>query len=149
MEDITVRAVLGYAVEKEMEAQERYTEMAGMAERETTKELFLRLAGMEGEHKEKLQAMSTRDIGDYRLENVPDLFVSEKLGEREFSPGMGVLEAIALAIKAEESSMNLYLDAARGIPEGDDKKIFAVLAQEEKEHKLLLETEYEELKGGD
>ena len=148
MEDITARAVLDYAITKEVEAHKRYTEMAGMAEKQATKLLFEQLAEMEAGHRDKLQEMTTKDIADYRLENVPDLLVGEKMGEREFEPCMGFMEALALAIKAEESAVNLYLDAARGIPEGDDKKVFAVLAQEEKEHKLMLETEYERQKGG-
>lgn len=145
MEDLTIRAVLDYAIEKEIEALERYMRMAEMAEGERTKKLFLRLAGMEEGHKDKLRGMSARDVATYRLKNIPDLHVSEKMGEREFSPDMKLLDAIGLAIKAEEAALQLYLDAAREIPEGDDKKVFAVLAQEEKQHKLDLETEYREL----
>ena len=55
-------------------------------------------------------------------------------------------DRVGTLLKAEEMAVNLYLDAARELPEGDDKKVFAVLAQEEKQHKLDLETEYRELK---
>ena len=146
MGDLTVRAVLNYGIEKEVEAQQRYAQMAGKAERESTKELFLRLAGIEKSHEEKLRGMTEKDVADYRLESVADLHVSEKIGEREFSPDMTTVDALALAIKMEEEAVNLYLDAARELPEGDDKKVFAVLAQEEKQHKLDLETEYRNLK---
>ncbi len=146
MGDLTVRAILSYAIEKEVEAQQRYEQMAKMAENETTKELFLRLASMEKSHEEELRGMTEKDVADYRLENVPDLHVSEKIGERVFNPDMSITDALALAIKAEEKAANLYLDAARELPEGDDKKVFAVLVQEEEQHKLDLETEYRRLK---
>jgi rubrerythrin len=146
MGDLTVRAVLGYAIEKELEARERYTQMAEKAEKDTTRELFLRLAGMEKEHEEKLRGMTERDVADYRLENVPDLHVGEKLGKRDFHSDMTMIDALALAIKAEEAAKNLYLDAARELPEGSDMKIFAVLAEEEMQHKLDLEREYRQLK---
>jgi len=146
MGDLTIRAVLSYAIEKEIEAQQRYTQMAEKAENEATKSLFLRLANMEKNHEEKLRSMSEKDIAGYHLENVPDMHVSEKIGKREFSPDMKIIDALALAIKAEEKAINLYLDAARELPEGDDKKVFAVLAQEEKQHKLDLENEYRQIK---
>ena len=146
MGDLTIRAVLNYAIEKEIEAQQRYAQMAEKVEKDTTKSLFLRLADMEKSHEEKLRSMTEKDITDFRLQSIPELHVSEKIGEREFSPDMEMLDALALAIKAEEMAVNLYLDAARELPEGDDKKVFAVLAQEEKQHKLDLETEYRELK---
>jgi rubrerythrin len=145
MEDITVRAVLDYAIEKEIEAQTRYMQMAGVAQKESTKKLFLRLANMEESHKDKLRSLSARDVATYKLQSVPDLQVAEKMGVKEFKPDMNMLDAIALAIKAEEAALELYLEAAKGIPEGEDKKVFAVLAQEEKQHKLDLETEYREL----
>ena len=147
MEDITVRVVIDYSIEKEIEAQSRYMHMAQIAQKEKTKKLFLRLANMEEGHKDKLRGMTARDVAGYRLKDVPDLHIGEKLSDREFTTDMGLLDAMALAIQAEERAEKLYLDAARGIPEGEDKKIFAVLAQEEKQHKLDLETEYRELRG--
>jgi rubrerythrin len=146
MGDLTIRAVLSYAIEKEIEAQQRYAQMAEKAEKEATRNLFLRLVDMERSHEEKLRGMNEKDVADYRLENVPELHVSEKIGEREFRPDMKIMDALALAIKTEEMSVNLYLDAARELPEGDDKKVFAMLAQEEKQHKLDLEKEYKQFK---
>jgi len=146
MGDLTVRAVLSYAIEKEIEAQQRYSHMAQKAEKEKARQMFLRLVDMEKTHEEKLREMTERDIADYRLENVPDLHVSERIGERDFHPDMTMTDALALAIKAEEAAVNVYLDAARELPEGDDMKVFAVLAQEEMQHKLDLEAEYRRLK---
>jgi rubrerythrin len=147
MEDLTIRAVLDYAIEKEIEAQNRYTQMAQAAKKQRTKKLFLELAKTEASHKERLRAMSTRDVASYRLKEIRDLHITDKYAEREFSPDMDMLDALLLAIQAEEKSEQLYLDAARGIPEGEDKKVFAVLAQEEQQHKLDLETEFKQLKG--
>jgi rubrerythrin len=148
MGDITVRAVLDYAIEKEMEAQQRYARMAQKAEKVKARKMFLRLEGMEKSHEEKLRAMTERDIANYRLENVPDLHVSERMSQRDFHPDMTMTDALALAIKAEEAAVNIYLDAARELPEGEDMKVFAVLAQEEMQHKLDLETDYRRLKPG-
>lgn len=147
MEDITVRAVIDYSIEKEIEAQSRYMHMAQIAQKEKIKKLFLKLANIEEGHKDKLRSMTARDVAGYRLKDVPDLRIGEKLCDKEFTPDMKLLDAMTLAIKAEERAEKLYLDAARGIPEGEDKKVFAVLAQEEKQHRLDLEMEYRELRG--
>ena len=47
MGDLTVRMVLDYAIEKEKEAQRYYLQMAEMAGRSKTVELFRKLADME------------------------------------------------------------------------------------------------------
>ncbi len=145
MGDLTVRAILGYAIEKEMEAQQRYAKMAQVSEREKTRKLFERLVETEKEHEAKLRAMTEMNVAMYKLDKTPGLHVAEELGEVEFGPGMKLLDAIGLAVKHEEASVNLYREAARQIPEGPDSKVFDVLAQEEEQHKFELEMEYREL----
>ncbi len=140
----SVDAVLDFAMDREQEAADFYTELAGQMKAPWMQETFLSFAAEERGHKAKLAdikagkllvraAAAVQDlrIGDY-------LVVAERIGGELDYQG-----ALILAMKNEKAAFRLYSDLARASADDALRAIFEALAQEEAKHKLRFELEYD------
>jgi len=62
----------------------------------------------------------------------------------DYRPGMGYNEILMLAIKREEKALKLYNDFLQKVDSEASRTLFKMLCQEEAQHKLALETMYDD-----
>jgi len=138
----TVREALDFAIAKEREAEAFYKEWAAKVENPAVVALFAELAGVEHGHIEMLSRITPEDLVEATSVGEADLKLSERLVDVKASKGMGIQEAMILAMKREEAAAALY-DELAGLG-GDARSLFEGLAKEERRHKRRLEADYDE-----
>jgi len=142
----TYNEIIAFAIDKEQEAVDLYSDLADRAQSPSGKILFKELADMEKGHKTKLEKLDMAYFSSQKLKPPEDLKIADYLVDVELSPDATYQDIVLFAAKREKGAFELYSDLARiytSIP--DIKKIFDVLAQEEAYHKLKLEREYDEV----
>jgi rubrerythrin len=135
-------AVLDYAIDREIEANQFYTDLAKKMRNPAMREVFEAFAREELGHKAKLKAMKQcKKI--QTAENVTDLQIADYVIDIEPAPDMSYQDALILAMQKEKASFRLYLDLADEVEDENQKAIFLSMAQEEAKHKLRFEIEYD------
>jgi len=136
--------VITFATRKEADAATLYETYANKVSNPGIKKMFEELTKEELKHKAILEGVTEQKVEEYGLTTVPDLKISDYSQEQQFKPDMNFQEALLLAIKREENSLNLYNNLIKSTDNPQLQKLFQTLAQEEAKHKLRLETEYDE-----
>jgi rubrerythrin len=140
----TFEDIIQFAIGEEEKAASLYRDLAGKSDRSPSREMFLELAEQEDAHKAKLENRGVAGLPGGGSAEIPDLKLSSYLVDVKITPESSYQDILIFAIKGEESAVRLY--TTLGNHAGDDaaKELFASLANEEKAHKLKLETEYDE-----
>jgi rubrerythrin len=144
MDEKKFQEVLQFAIDKEIEAFNFYTEASKNAKYSGGKDLFLSLAKEEEGHRRLLENLSMEKVSQKRIESVPDLHISDYMVEVEMKPDLSYAEMLRIAMKREEKSLKLYNDMKESNTDEDLKRLFALLSNEEAKHKLRLEKIYDE-----
>ncbi len=142
----SVDDILAYAIEKENEAVQFYTELSKKEKFKSVKETFISFAKEEQKHADLLTGLG-KDKGkvrEYELKAIPDLKISDYLVETEYKEGMFMQDILRIAMKREEAAVKLYKDLAGKTDNAEVIKVLNLLAQEEAKHKLGLETMYDD-----
>lgn len=141
MEDI-----LDYAIGKEKEAVEFYTELSGLEIFSGAKETFAGFAQEEEKHVALLENFSTdnKEIDAYQFKWIPDLKRSDYMVDIEYEKGMLYNDILRLAMKREEKALKLYSELMEKAENDAFAKLFKILCQEEAKHKNILETMYDD-----
>jgi rubrerythrin len=142
----TYNEIIAFAIDKEQEAVDLYSDLADRAQSPSGKILFKELADMEKGHKTKLEKLDIAYFSDQKLKPPEDLKIADYLVDVELTPDATYQDIVLFAAKREKGAFELYSDLARiytSIPA--IQKVFDVLAQEEAYHKLKLEREYDEV----
>ena len=140
----SVDEILDFAIRKEEEAAETYTDLAGKMERAHMRQVFEGFAREELVHKEKLLQIKGGKLLLPVAEKIMDLKIADYLEDVEPSPVLDYPQALILAMKEEKAAFKMYTVLAEA---ADDKNLRATLlslAQEEAKHKLRFEIEYDE-----
>jgi rubrerythrin len=141
-------AIINFAVEKEKEAAEFYTDISREEIFSGARKMFEEFAGEERKHERLLEAFKKEGISDamrkYKLKWITDLKRSDYVVDLQYEKGMAYHEILMLAMKREEKALALYNDFLKQADSQDAKKLFKVLCQEEAKHKLKLETLYDD-----
>lgn len=142
----SVDEILNFAIDREKEAVEFYASLAKEATRTSLKETFERFASEEEKHVSLLTDISgNKDkIDAYEFKTVTDLKISDYMVEIEYKEGMPMPEILKLSMKREEKAVKLYGEMADQTDHADAKKVFKILVQEESQHKLALESMYDD-----
>jgi len=140
----TADEILDFAIEKEEEAAQFYTDLAAKAEQWTMSKVFEEFALEEVKHKEKVLAVKGGKLLAPVVDKVKDLKIADYLVEVAPSPELDYQGALILAMKKEKASFRLYNDLAAATDNDNLKATLLSLAQEEAKHKLRLEVEYDE-----
>jgi rubrerythrin len=138
----SVDAVLDFAIEKEQEAYDFYTDLAGKMSRPGMAQIFKEFAAQEKGHKAKLEAVKQGKTLEPSAKSVQDLKIADYTVDVDASPQMDYQDALILAMKREKAAFKLYNDLAEASEELRDT--FLALAQEEAKHKLRIEIEYDD-----
>ncbi|MHC4598567.1 MAG: ferritin-like domain-containing protein [Planctomycetota bacterium] len=136
--------ILDFAIEKEQEAADLYRDLGEKSDRAGTKEMFLELSRQEEGHKAKLQAMNREVFPEKGAAEIPDLKIVDYLSPVEVGPDSSYQDVLIFAMKREGDAVALYTRLAADAGDDAGKTLFQNLAEEEKKHKLRLETEYDD-----
>ncbi len=139
----SVEEILDYAIAREQEAVDFYTDLAGRA-KQWMRDLLMEFAREEARHKAKLMAVKD---GEKLLSpkcKITDLKISDYLVEVEATDDISVQDAMILAMQREKAAFRLYTDLAARVDDAELRELFLGLAQEEAKHKLHFETKYDD-----
>lgn len=140
----TFEGVVREAIRKEADAAAFYR-MAAERVKSGISNMFREMAVEEEKHRKLLEDLDWEKVRQYKLEDIPDLKISEFLEDVPYDDTMTYQDAIRMAIKNEERSYNMYLASARRFADDPNiEKLFMMLAQEEAKHKLELEQMYDD-----
>jgi len=141
----SVDAILDFAIGKEEEAAQFYTDLAGRVKQAHMKNLFEQFALEEKSHKAKLEKVKEGKLLLSAKQQIMDLKVVEHLDDTRFDEGeFDYQSALLAAMNSEKASFKLYTDLANAADKPDIKETFQALAQEEAKHKLMFEIEYDD-----
>ena len=138
----SLEEIWDFAIGREIEARDFYKELAQWAERPEVARAFEDLADDELQHKIKLEELRAGKV-DVRLEEVGNLGIADGMEDAEPKANLTYVEALVLAMQREKRAFQLYTGLASASQDPQMKSIFRKLAQEEAEHKLRLELEYD------
>lgn len=144
MDEKKFKEVIQFAIDKEIEAFNFYTDASKNSKYSGGKEIFLSLAKEEEGHRKLLENLNMEGVSEKRIEKVPDLLISDYLVEVEMKPDLSYAEVLRIAMKREEKSLKLYNDMKESNTDEDLKKLFTLLSNEEAKHKLRLEKIYDD-----
>jgi len=140
--------IIDFAIEKEIEAADFYTEVSQKEEMSGARQMLLEFAEEEKKHRRLLTELRTKGVveglSDYKFKWIPDIKRSNYTVEMAYRPGMTYNELLLLAMKREEKALKLYNELLAQAEGETAKRLFKVLCQEEAKHKLALETKYDD-----
>jgi rubrerythrin len=136
--------ILDFAIHKEEEAAQFYTDLAARVESAAMREVFESFAREEQGHKAKLLGIKRSGKMEPAARKILDLKIGDYLVDAQPGPAMRYQDALILAIKQEQAALKLYGDLATATPDPDLRALLLGLAQEEARHKLRFEVEYDE-----
>jgi rubrerythrin len=140
----SVEAAITFAIDKEQEAYDFYTDWSKKLEHEAIRQVFREFAVEELRHRDLLTDVKKgkRELKTDR--KVQDLKITDYFTEVKPSENLTYQDALQLAIQRERGSIELYghLEGSSGEPEL--AKLFGALVDEETKHKMRLETIYDD-----
>ncbi len=136
--------VIDFAVEREKEAVQFYTDLQEIAKFAAQKVMLGELADMERGHIKVLEGIRKQGNTDKAVSSVPDLQISEYLVPAKPTAQMTYQDIIITAMKREEKSKALYENIAAKIDDAELAAMLLHIAAEEAQHKLRFEKIYDE-----
>lgn len=136
--------VLDFAIEREEEAAQFYTDLGSKMEKSFMREVFEDFAKEEQGHKAKLLAVKEGKLLISAESKITDLGIGDYLVDVEPVKDMGYQQALVVAMKKEKAAFKLYSHLAAITDDDSLRSLFQSLAQEEAKHKLRFELEYDE-----
>lgn len=142
----TYDEIVDFAIGKEKEAADFYTECAAQEPFSGSKKTLMEMAAEERKHQKMLENLDENRaaIEDYNWKWIPDIKRSDYMVELRYEKGMHYADILRLAMKREEQALKLYNELQGRAKHPEHKKIFKMLCQEEAKHKLFLETLYDD-----
>lgn len=140
----SIDEVLEFAIDREIEANQLYMDLAQQTENITMRKVFEDFAKEELEHKAKLETMKASKA-TAPTEKVTDLKIADYVADVEPAPNMDYQDMLIMAMKKEKASFHLYTDLADVVESQTQREMFLRLAQEEAKHKLRFEIEYDNI----
>jgi rubrerythrin len=139
-----LREIINFAIEREQEAVDFYTDVAARMKPETLAEELRRIAAMEVQHRERLKRLDVTAYAAAPVAKASDLKIADYLVALEPKPGMTWQEILNIAMHRELASMNLYADLAKLSTDAGVRRLFENLSAEESKHKLFFETTWDD-----
>jgi rubrerythrin len=140
----SVDEILDFAIGKEEEAVRFYSDLASRMTRPGMRTLFEDFAREEQGHKAKLTAIKQGKLLASAAAKVLDLKIGDYLVDVDPGGEIDYQRALILAMKAEKAAYRLYSDLAARTEDSVLRGTLLACAQEEANHKLRFELEYDE-----
>jgi len=141
---VSVDAILDFAIEREEESYEFYTNLAQIVDRDEMRKVFGRFAREELGHKEKLIGIKSGKIMMPAAKMIADMKIADYVVDVEISTDLDYQHALIIAMKKEKAAFRLYTNLSNIVDDPSLSAVFQVLAQEEAKHKLRFEIEYDD-----
>ena len=138
----TIRDILDYAIEQEIEANKFYIHLARDVEKEELRAALESFAIDEARHKLRLEGVRDGQI-ELTPEEIGSLDLADTIEAVTLRRNMNYKELLAFAIKKEARAEQLYTKLAQLTKREHIRELFNLLAQEEARHKFNLEFEYD------
>ena len=133
---------MDFAINQEIKAVKFYKILADFVEQPEMADVLSDLSIQEMGHKAKLEAMKARKI-PIDMEEVGDLCIANHVKDIEYDAKMDYVELLVIGMKKEEASRRLYTDLAKTAQTKEFRDVFIKLANEEAQHKMRFELEYD------
>lgn len=142
----TEEEILDFAIEREQEAAQFYSELCKRPLSTDTKDKLISLYKTELEHKDKLEKVKHSEVS-IRPESIRSPDFAGLVEDAKISDDMSLVELFSIAMKKEYNAYRFYIElgVAATTPEFID--LFLFLAQEEAKHRLWIESEYKKIIG--
>jgi rubrerythrin len=134
--------IIEFAIEREIEAETFYLEVAAKTTKEGLRGLFVGFAGEEKRHQQMLKEVLNSGEAQLQVKKVEDYNISETIEKAELSDTMTIADVFSFAIKKEEEAMQLYQQLATDATTGAAKELFESLVAMEQGHKVKMEEFY-------
>jgi rubrerythrin len=112
MEFENLVAIVDFAIEKEIEAAEFYTDLSKEETFSGSARMFEEFSQEERKHQKMLEDFKTQGVAasieDYQFKWITDIKRSDYVVDFEYQKGMAYNEILMIAIKREEKALNLY-----------------------------------------
>jgi rubrerythrin len=141
---VSVDDVLDFAIRREEEAWEFYSELAEKMSHPALRQVFLEFATEEQGHRAKLLQVKAGQISIIEPKEVADLRIGDYLVDAQAGPDLTYPQALIVAMKREKAAYKLYTHLAQHVISPTLQALFTGLANEEAKHKLRFELEYDE-----
>lgn len=147
MSRVALLEAIDRAIAGETEARNFYAEAAEKTADAGGTAMFRELADFEDHHRTHLEALKSSLAAegpwlDYPARSLSKAPASEGAGRPAVGDRTDALEALRLAIGAEERAAAEYEALAAAAPEGPGRAMFKRLAEEEKTHRKLLDEQF-------
>lgn len=142
----SLEELLKFAIGKELAASQFYFDLAEAMSNEIAKELFTEMAKDEINHMQMLE-LEIMKLGKVIVEELPEIHRNQKdfFLESNLDKTLDLGELIQLAIQKEQASFSLYMDLYAITDDDEQRQVIMAMAEEEIRHKMILETQYNEL----
>ena len=144
MKEKQFKEMIQFAIGREIDAINFYSQANKMVKHSGTKELFLDFVKQEEGHKTKLEQVLKGKIALGKIEKIPNLRISDYMVEADLKPDISYGDILRIAMKREERSVKLYTDLNEKNPDEALKNLFSFLIQEESKHKYFIEKLYDD-----
>ncbi|MBL7126192.1 MAG: ferritin family protein [Dehalococcoidales bacterium] len=144
---LSLRDVLGKAIQKEIEAQRLYIGLSQKVKDESAITAFKDLSRQELGHQNLLESYLRGEVKEGALDagHAVDYKIAEQLDQPELSPDMKLGDVFLLAAGREKTAHDIYTSLSQIHPAGEAKKLLEKLAAQELEHKQRIESLYTEV----
>ncbi|MBU0992539.1 MAG: ferritin family protein [Proteobacteria bacterium] len=142
----SVGDIINFAIEKEKEAVSFYQDLSKLETASGAKETFHKFSKEEEKHVTMLENFlkNKKLAEEYQFKNITDLKISDYLVDVKYDQNMSYPDRLRLAMKREEKSLAMYREISSKAKDNEQLKIFNILAQEEANHKQIIETIYDD-----
>ena len=142
----SIEEVLDFAIIEEEKAHDFYMELAKKTKKPWMKKTFEQFAQEEMEHKALLLGVKAGGELKPVEGKILDLKILETLKDEDITnlEQVDYEDALKIAMQKEKEAYLLYMGLAEQVEDGRIRELFLRLAQEEANHKLRFETEYDD-----
>lgn len=138
----SVNEVLDFAIAREGQAHDFYVRLAEIVSKPDLRQAVAGFAIDELQHSIRLQAIKAGEVAFIEGE-IGGLGVAESVKEIEPHPEMTYKDLLVVAMTREKAAFRLYTNLASIARSPELRDTLLGLAQEEAQHKLRLEIEYD------
>lgn len=140
----STKEILDFAIGEEQSAADFYTNLAEQVNSSSIRKMFLEFSEEELQHKNKLENIKMGSIEYLPTEDALDLGLEEILVDIAPTSGMDYQDALILAMKKEKAAYMMYTRLAGVASDPAIRDLLMGLANQEANHKLRFEIEYDE-----
>lgn len=130
--------IIKFAIEKEQEAVDFYTNLLAVAKSQAVAEEIRNIVKMEERHRDSLKEIDVKAYARNLNDPAVKLRIADYVVEAEPSPDMSLQDLLNIAMHRERKATELYTDLSKLFSE-DEKQLFENLAAEENRHTHIFE----------